>query len=78
MKKFYERNEAKIWVSCFMILQVLFFVGINIQESKRNDDLGAKYIELLDENIKLRKQLETPKDTANVVTINVNSNLVNL
>ena len=76
--EFYERNEAKIWVSCFMILQVLFFIGINIQESRRNDELGAKYIELLDENMKLRKQLETPKDTANVATINVNSNLVNL
>lgn len=78
MKKFYERNEAKIWVSCFMIFQVLFFIGIKVQTSKRVKELDAKCIELLDENMKLRKQLETPKDTANVATININSNLVNL
>lgn len=81
MKKFnefYERNEAKIWVTCFMIFQVLFFVGINVQASKRVNELDAKCIELMNENIQLRKQLETPKDTANVATIDVNSNLVNL
>lgn len=78
MKKFYERNEAKIWVSCFMIFQVLFFIGIKVQTSKCVKELDAKCIELLDENMKLRKQLETPKDTANVATININSNLVNL
>lgn len=78
MKKFYERNEAKIWISCFMIFQVLFFVGINIQAFKRVNELDAKCIELMNENIQLREQLETPKDTANVATININSNLVNL
>lgn len=81
MKKFnefYERNEAKIWVTCFMIFQVLFFVGINVQASKHVNELDAKCIELMNENIQLRKQLETPKDTANVATIDVNSNLVNL
>lgn len=81
MKKFnefYERNEAKIWLTCFMIFQVLFFIGISIQASKRVKELDAKCVELLDENMKLRKQLETPKETANVATININSNLVNL
>lgn len=81
MKKFnefYERNEAKIWVSCFMIFQVLFFIGVNVQTSERVKELDAKCIELLDENMKLRKQLETPKQTTSVVTFNTNSNLVNL
>ena len=61
-----------------MIFQILFFVGINVQASKRAKELDAKCIELMDENIQLRKQLETSKDTANVTTIDVNSNLVNL